>query len=283
MSPRLAGVLPARRVRPADPGRGDEFVAAAPPGPGLWIRLFGPPRVTWKGCPLEIPRLQARALLFRLAVAPHGVSRARLRFLFWPDISETTASRRFSRLLAHLRRALPAPEIVTADHDSVKLDLGQVWSDALAFVDLVSLQDPANQVDRLRSAVTLYQGAFLAGFSLQGCSEFEAWSLQERCTLERHYLEALQVLIEERATAGAFPEAIDLAQRYLQVDDLAETIHRRLMELYALAGDRSAALQQYEHCAVVLERELGVDPVPETRAAYEALLHRESAAKRSLP
>ncbi|MCB0137444.1 MAG: AAA family ATPase, partial [Caldilineaceae bacterium] len=41
--------------------------------------------------------------------------------------------------------------------------------------------------------------------------------------------------------------------------------------LYARQHDRRAALRQFEHCAVVLERDLGTSPLPETRAAYEAV------------
>jgi DNA-binding SARP family transcriptional activator len=56
------------------------------------------------------------------------------------------------------------------------------------------------------------------------------------------------------------------------VDELAEDVHRQLMILHVLAGDRPAAIQQYKRCATVLQRELGVDPLPETKAVYEAML-----------
>jgi predicted ATPase len=47
-------------------------------------------------------------------------------------------------------------------------------------------------------------------------------------------------------------------------------IHRRLITLYARRGEREAAMRQFEACVRALERELGVDPLPETRAAFEA-------------
>ena len=40
----------------------------------------------------------------------------------------------------------------------------------------------------------------------------------------------------------------------------------------ATIGDRNAALQQYERCLTVLERELGISPLPETRAVYQLVL-----------
>ena len=71
---------------------------------------------------------------------------------------------------------------------------------------------------------------------------------------------------------GAYDAAIQCAERYLAINCLAEEVHQRLITLYAISGDRSAALRQFERCVVVLDRELGVRPLPETYATYESLL-----------
>jgi DNA-binding SARP family transcriptional activator len=81
--------------------------------------------------------------------------------------------------------------------------------------------------------------------------------------------------VEGYAATGAYQRAIETAQRALATDELAEDMHRRLIALYATIGDRSSAIRQFEHCVVVLERELGVSPLPETRAVYEAALMGE--------
>src|SRR5439155_15735890 len=39
----------------------------------------------------------------------------------------------------------------------------------------------------------------------------------------------------------------------------------------AASGDRPAALRQYRRCVAILRRELGVAPLPETTAHYEAI------------
>ncbi len=57
----------------------------------------------------------------------------------------------------------------------------------------------------------------------------------------------------------------------MTVDALAEEIHCRLMKLYAIMGDRRAALRQFDYCQDVLKNELGINPVSETRAVYEAV------------
>src|SRR5258708_33529658 len=48
------------------------------------------------------------------------------------------------------------------------------------------------------------------------------------------------------------------------------------MRLYALRGDRAAALRVYHTCVTVLERELGTEPSEVTRAAYESLLQSDT-------
>jgi DNA-binding SARP family transcriptional activator len=244
----------------------------------LHVYVLGPPQVEWLGRPLAVPRRQARALLFHLASSQQAVWRQALCFLFWPDICEADARRHMSRLLTHLRRALPVPEVLQAAGDRVGLDVRQAWSDVVEFDRLCAMQDAYHRFTALQQAVALYRGPFLAGFCLPGSPEFEAWSLQEQCAQERLYLEALDSLIDDCTARGAYHEAIAYAQRYLETDELAEKAHRRLIELYALDGDRGAALRQFERCATILERELGVSPLPETRMAYQAVLQGRRAA-----
>jgi DNA-binding SARP family transcriptional activator len=40
------------------------------------------------------------------------------------------------------------------------------------------------------------------------------------------------------------------------------------MGYYAAAGWRDRAVQQYRRCATALQRELGIDPGPETQKLY---------------
>ena len=101
--------------------------------------------------------------------------------------------------------------------------------------------------------------------------------------MERQYLEVLDALIEECAARRAYSDAIAYARRYLAIDELAEQIHCRLMGLYAQAGERSAALRQYESCVAILERELGVSPLPETQATYQAILGGQPALDHLAP
>jgi DNA-binding SARP family transcriptional activator len=274
-----------------------EIVHATPTKSILRVYLLGPPKVEWAGRALGIPRRQVRALLYCLAARPQPVPREHLCFLFWPDSPESTGRRNLSHLLTHLRGVLPSPKALLTLGDHVGLDFHQAWSDVVAFDRLCTTLElhpseaprrgPGEQlrtprrIEALRQAVDLYRGPFLAGFSLPTSPEFEAWITREQRARENLYLKALADLTEEHAARDEHDAAIACAQRYLMIDDLAEDVHRRLISLYTAAGDRSAALRQFERCTAALERELGVSPLPETRAVYQAVLEGQRPTQKS--
>ena len=237
----------------------------------LHVCLLGPPNLAWQGEPLTLPRRQARALLFYLVATPQAVTRDHLCLLFWPDATETTARCNLSRLVSILHAALPDPALLITSDDQIGLARSGVQSDLQTFDLLWGAWKAGGQPSCLQQAVALYRGPFLEGFSLPDCPEYEAWITTERQRWERLALQALAALVEDLAAKGEYASAISHAQRYLAIDDLSEEIHRRLIELYALAGDRAAAARQYEHLVAVLERELGLDPLPETQALYRAV------------
>jgi predicted ATPase/DNA-binding SARP family transcriptional activator len=234
------------------------------------ITLFGPPQVTVGGHPLTLARRQARALLLRVAAAAQPVPRDQLAFLLWPDAPEETARRNLTVLLSQLRQALP-PDALVASSAGVALDPALVAVDIATAATLSGTGLRDGRLDLLAAAAALYRGSFLDGLVLPNAEEFEGWLTQERHAWERWYLDVLSALVEGYAAAGAYPAAIDAAQRALATDPLAEELHRRLIELYARQGNRVAALRQFEQCVLLLERELSVEPLTATRAAYEAV------------
>jgi DNA-binding SARP family transcriptional activator len=243
---------------------------AQPATTQLNITLLGPPQLSLLGTPLPLPRRQLRALLYRLAATLQPVSREQLCFLLWPDIPEAAARRNLTVLLNQLRQTLPAG-LMRTQRDSVRLDPGRVSVDTVAFAEASALAAQRAEIGPLAEAVQRYGGPFLHDFTLPTSAEFDAWVSQERQHWERRYLDALAMLVDRHAAGGAFPQAIAAAQSALAVDELAEDMHRHLIALYAASGDRASALRQFERCVLALERELGVSPLPETRAVYEAV------------
>jgi predicted ATPase len=125
--------------------------------------------------------------------------------------------------------------------------------------------DAASFGDALAKAITLY-----AGDLLPGC--YDDWLVPEREQLRQDYLNALERIIEMLQQQRDYRLAISYGQRLLREDPLSEEAYQHLMRLHALNGDRARALRIYHNCVTTLQRELGVEPSPATRQAYEQLI-----------
>ncbi|HHW87946.1 MAG TPA: AAA family ATPase [Chloroflexi bacterium] len=231
------------------------------------IRLLGAPHLLWQGQSWTLRRRQVRALFYRLAAEPAPVSRSHLAFLFWPDAADAQARRQLTRLLTALRAALPDPQLLLVDEETATLDQARVSVDCHSFATSAEVNETAT----LASAAALYGGEFLAGFELPDAPEYAAWQAATARRFAEKHLALLGKLVERYTAADDYPAAIAYAQRYLVADELAEPMHRRLIALYTASGDRAAAQRQLEQCTLVLERELGVSPMPETRDALRAI------------
>jgi DNA-binding SARP family transcriptional activator len=253
----------------------------------LRIVLLGSPKLIWRQEALVVPRRQVRALLYRLATDLQSVPREQLSFLFWSDEPQASAKRKLTHLLTHLRLALPDPNILEITHDNVSLDPRRVWSDTTEFDALCkarigSIQSEPqphfnlqSHAELIEKAVQLYNGSFLNGFSIASCHEFDTWIIQQRREYECRYLDRLLELLNFYQSQNEYEPAINCARRYLEVDNLAENVHCKLIELYAAIGDRSAVERQFEQCIAALEQELGVSPSPKTWNTYQSVLgHR---------
>jgi DNA-binding SARP family transcriptional activator len=124
---------------------------------------------------------------------------------------------------------------------------------------------------RLQQAVGLYRGEFLSGFELSDAATFEEWALIRRQALHQQALDALTTLADYQEQVGDYVALCGYARRQLELEPWHEPAQRQLMRGPALAGDRDAALTQYERCRQVLADELGIELDVETRALYERI------------
>ncbi|UCG22855.1 MAG: AAA family ATPase [Chloroflexota bacterium] len=224
-------------------------------------------------------RLQTRLLLFRLAAEMEAVSRDQLLLLFWPTRPEAAARRNLTRLISSLRKALPHPDLLLTDSSAVALSPQLATSDAFAFFRFAAQEDGR----AWEEAVSLVGGPFLDGVALSESPDFDSWQTAMQQRVEREYLRMLTRLVSSKMEGGQPTAAIDYANQYLATDDLAETIHRQLITLYASIDEREAAMRQFDACVLVLERELGVEPLAETRAVYEAIQRGEVGQEQPAP
>jgi len=204
--------------------------------------------------------------------------RQHLAFLFWPDATEAQARNNLRQLLHQLRQAFPAVEhFLSADahllhwHSvtTCHLDVAE-FEQTLTLADAGARSNDQHALqDALEQADNLYRGELLPG-----C--YDEWILPERERLRQRHLQVLEHLLRLFEVRGDNVTAIRYAQRLIGIDPLSEDHYRRLMRLFALNNDRASALHVYHTCVTTLQRELGVDPDPATREAYERLMQQET-------
>jgi DNA-binding SARP family transcriptional activator len=242
----------------------------------LYIELLGHVRISF-GSGRERLHLcrQSVAILSNLAL--FGVGRQAREVLierFWPDCDPARGQSNLSSALWRLRRDLmPAGNfaLTTGLLGEVGItEEASLWLDAEVFRAKVRRActgagslDSATAMD-LEQALELYRGDLLEGF-------YYDWVLAERECLRALYVRGRLQLLSYHAAGSEWEQAIECGREVLRLDPLRETVHRRLIELYARNGEPAAARRQYHRLVQLLAEELQVAPAPETVAVWQAL------------
>ncbi len=229
----------------------------------LRISLLGAPAVEIGRKRIVTDTRKTTALLAYLAVSEQPQRRATLAALLWPDADEQKSRGALRRTLSVLRTAL-GDRWLDVNGETIELERPQVRVDVVEFRRAI-------REGRLHAAIALYRGDFLQGFSLRDSPQFDDWQASQSDALCAEFAAALSHLTVEAEREGDFAAALGHARRRLALDPLHEPAHRDLMRLFARLGDRTAALRQYREATRVLDQELGVAPVAETRALYDAI------------
>jgi len=205
-------------------------------------------------------------------------SRTELLGTLWPERMASMTAGSFNTALWRLRRLVECPpfqhgELIASDRrGAIGLNGSQaVWLDIEEFERRIAsgLSRPIEQlgdaeIEDLRTGVALYKSDILMEFT-------DDWALREREKHRRHYLNALWRLMQLSTIRREYGEGIRYAQSILDCDTLREDVHRELMQLFVLSGQRAQALRQFETCRDMLRRELAIQPMRETLALYRQI------------
>ncbi len=230
---------------------------------------------------------KSQALFCYLVLTRTPQPRHAIAGLFWGDMPEPDARRNLRVNLTRMRRSLA--DYLHATRQTLAFDPGQpYWLDVEQFeAGIRAATTAVSGVDlkRLATAVDLYQGPFMTGLDVRDAPEFEEWVLMRRARYEQLAISALDTLVSEAISRQQYTTGIHYARRLLELDSWREEAHRQLMWLLELDGQHTAALAQYEQCRDILDRELGVEPAPETEALHAQILARreQHLATKALP
>ncbi len=218
---------------------------------------------------------RAKAILLYLAASGRPESRERLAGLFWSDWPDKKA-REYLRGELFLLSGLRQEHLVEVD-GRLSLNPQTCRIDLAQFCELT--EDPQATTAQLDAALRLWSGTFLEGIEAAietGAGLFVEWLEAQRRGWE---LARRQTLYRMAETAAHAQERINLGiaacAQLLADEPEREEVHRLKMRLLAQAGQRTAALKQYDECTAALLNELGVPPSAETNALYDQIMAGE--------
>lgn len=241
---------------------------------GLNISLLGSLQIT-KGEKLlsKFQSNKVRALLAYLVTEsnrPH--SREALTELLWPESTPQSGFGNLRYSLADLRRVIgdasANPPYLLISRDSLRFNISSEYElDTITFIDLLLTED----IDRLKQAIALYRGDFMAGFPSINSNPFDEWVYIMREQFRRQVIQALGMVTAHYEQRNQYKPALPFAYHQVELEPWLEEAHQQLMRLLAFDGQRSAAIAQFEACRRALSVELGVEPSTETRRLYESI------------
>lgn len=210
----------------------------------------------------DLPAQKTRfALLIYLAVE-RNVSRDEVAAIFWPDSDDDRARHALSQSLYELKRAVGDDWLETSS--GRLLVKTRLSVDADAFTKYL-------QEGRNADALSLYRGPFLGGFSLPSSAAFEQWLDRQRASYERLHRKIRRELVESLLAADRLADATDAARRWVDIDPLEDEANHRLIELLAITGSRTEALNLYAAYEQRLKEELDVQPLDDTKELVRRL------------
>ena len=241
----------------------------------LTINLLGTPQVLQDDQPLTITRKKSRALLYYLAAHDKPLTREHLLSFFWPDHDRVSAQQVLRTTLHGLRKALGEALVVDEATLAIAPD---VIVDVRVFE--THLQLPITDYQLLSDTLQLYRGDFLSDFNLGDAADFDDWLIGQQEHYRRLAVRGYVALSKQHEAQGEYATALDVLDRALRFDRLQEDLQRSALRLHYLAGDRTGAIRRYEALRKLLDEELGVPPMAETRALYDEIIRDEGSGIR---
>ncbi|HYI06196.1 MAG TPA: BTAD domain-containing putative transcriptional regulator [Reyranella sp.] len=247
--------------------------------PMLRIQLLGHLSIQGESHSLDhLGSTRANEVLCYLLLHHHSHHpREHLAEALWDGLPTAEARKHLRQALWHLQTTLQAicgdaARLLMIDADWIAINLDDnIWLDLDAFARAYVMVRgiggealDAAQVDALQVAIALYHGDLLEGW-------YHPWCVIDRERYQKMHFTMLDKMMAACEARGAYEEAVDYGARILGFDRARESTHLRLMRLYYMAGDRTAALRQFDRCVEALREDLDVCPARRTDALYHQI------------
>ncbi|MCL6517343.1 BTAD domain-containing putative transcriptional regulator, partial [Alicyclobacillus sp.] len=256
------------------------------PGYTLRVRTLGAFRV-WRGFSeishKEWQREKAKRL-FQLLLTHRGtlLHREEICEQLWPEVDVDTAERDF-KVALHALSNVVDPARPGRGTSVFLIRRGALYGlteaaclevDRDVFLRHLRTADSETDPDRRRAglarALAVWGGEYLPDV------RYESWCDAERDRLRMLFVHASVAYARLCCEAQRYEEAAAACERATAVEPAWEEAYVWWMKAAAGQFNRPLVMQVFQTCERVLRQELGVEPMAQTRAVYEALIGRWS-------
>jgi DNA-binding SARP family transcriptional activator len=218
---------------------------------GLTLTLCGCWDLRVEGRPVELGGREQRvvALLALRGRKP----RSQIAGTLWPDTTDDRALTSLRAAVLRVKRA--APGLVDVRRTTLALS-PDVHLDVADLHRCAALVGEEQALDAPRAMAVLRQADLLPGW-------YEDWVLFERERLQQVRLDALESLARREIAEGNAAHALAAAREAIAIEPLLESAHAVAIQAHLLAGNRSAAVREYQVYRRRLRQVLAIEPSPE--------------------
>jgi two-component SAPR family response regulator len=239
-------------------------------GPHLFQRAGRPFRIHIRGATLEL-------LVYLVVHADSEMRREYVAETVWDQLNEARQRSAFNSAVWRIRKILKDLPGVSLKSTSrtISLSLNDISVDTRALTTLVrECADHMNAelADRLLAALDATESPFLSG-------RVPDWALAEQERMMNVRLRGMTILMHWYGDCRRYEDALEIGRHLLGNDPFRETAQIDMMWLYVMNGQRANALRQYQTYTALLERELSIEPMAETRALYNHIRRDLNSAK----
>lgn len=221
---------------------------------------------------------RARDIFCFIATSPYRrVDKEVLIDSFWGEEDLKTVEKNFHPTISHIRKALNSRQAFKQNFLVFRDGAYQLNPELSYSIDTEEFENLINEAEKakrgkdaagfkanLESAHALYRGEFMAGV-------YDNWAEERRGFYAEQFARIITALAKLAFSEKSWSNALKFSNEILQLDPFREDIHRLIMKIYAAQGKPAAVKEQFETLQVILKKELGVAPAPETRRVFVEL------------
>jgi ATP/maltotriose-dependent transcriptional regulator MalT len=238
----------------------------------LEIRALGKVEIVVKNRPLTISDWKtqtSRDLFFLFLAHPEGLTKEEIGELMWGELSPAELKLRFKNAIYRMRHAIGSEVVLFQDNFYQFNRSADYEYDVQSFLSLTDQareeKDDEKRIQLLTRAMELYKGPYLPDIG-------DLWVEPDRQRFHELHISNMIALTRLLINRNNLGEALFITKKTLQTDPYDEELHRLVMEIYALTGNKPAVVKQYQIVTKSLRDQINAPPSNETTELYQRLL-----------